>query len=117
MKWTNNNRACVATWSALLVLDQNSEGFAESENVKIGTFKFWVKGESGELRKSRAMQLATMLDNIMQNFEFAKYEEGSDKPGAINAMCGVLTEDAKTIAELGDVIDDNYFFPSEKTNA
>ena len=113
MKWTINNRACVALWSALLMLDQNKKAFATSEKVKIGTFPIWAKGESAKLREKRARGFAVMLDNIFMNFEIVKYEPSSARPTAIRAMTDVLVDDEQTIAQLADVVDDNYHFAQE----
>lgn len=113
MKWTINNQACVATWSALLVLDQTKRAFATAETVKIGTFPMWAKGESAKLRAARAKSLAVMLDNIFRKFEGAAYEPSSTRPQAINATAAILVDDEKTIAELANVVDDSYHFAEE----
>jgi len=114
MKWTKNNLACGATWTALLILDQNKRAFPNSADVTIGTFKMWAPGESAKLRAVRARSLATMLDNIFVSLERADYEKDVDRPAAIDAMRDVLVDDEQTLTDLASTVDDNYSFVGEK---
>ena len=117
MKWTKNNRACVATWVTLLILDQITKTFKATEKVKIGKLSMWNSTDTKAMRSKRARSLSTMIDNIFKDKERTKYESGKSSSSAQAAVTAVLIDDDMTVAELADVIDDQYQFPSEVANA
>ncbi|MCH9661739.1 MAG: hypothetical protein K0U54_12615 [Bacteroidetes bacterium] len=116
MKWTNNNNACVAVWGALLVLAQNTKPFFDSDGVTIGSFPYWSDLESKSSRKLRAKMFATSLDNIFRNFNGAEYEDRISRSKAINKMTTILIQDSDTLADLADMVDEQYFFVGEVKN-
>lgn len=116
MGWSNNNLAHVHTWMALRVLNQSSKTFNASENVKVREFEFWVEGDSAQMREQKARALSVQVDNIFRMFQGASYESGFSKIRAVNALAKVLKNGDKTMAELGDVADECYFFAEELTH-
>lgn len=113
MGWSNNNLAHVHTWMALRVLGQSSKTFDASEKVKVREFEFWVDGDSDPMRAQKARTISAQIDNIFRMFQGASYESGFTKIKAVNALATVLRNGDKTMAELGDVADECYYFAGE----
>lgn len=111
--WSANNLACTTTWTTLFVLDQNTEVFADSGDIPMTELTFFNSVASAEMRRQSAESLASMMDNIFRVLRGARYEEGADHDSAIDDMVDVLTDPAKTIADLAERNDDNYRFRGE----
>ena len=112
--WNKNNRACAATWMTLRVLDQNDKVFKESGDVRMEELTFWNQLGSEEMRSIQARTLAIQIDNIFRSTWKAGYEKGVDNQKAVTDTWMALTSATATIAELAQVIDNNYLFWGEE---
>ena len=114
--WNNNNLACVKTWIHLMVLHQYKKVFKDAGSLKMSELQFWNASSSSDLREIQAKTLCHQLDNMFLSFDKAKYEEGSSLETALTQMKAVFIDENKTVADLAEVVDKNYFFLGEQIN-
>jgi len=112
-EWKRNNLACVTTWVTLRVLEQSSEVFNNSADVKMKDLTYWNTAASADMRKIQATTLAHQIDNIFMEMRGAIYEEGKEKEQIIGDILVVLTDAGKTMRDLAAVADANYLFWGE----
>jgi uncharacterized membrane protein len=115
--WSANNLACTTTWTTLLALDQNTEVFADSGDIPMTGLTFFNNAASDSMRRQNAEALASMIDNIFRVLRGASYEAGKDRNSAVKDMVAILTDAAKTIADLAEANDANYRFRGENVIA
>ena len=115
--WSNNNRAHVATWNALIVLGQRPRRFFKNEGkTQMKELQFWSDIDSPDMRKTHARQIAVGLNGIFIGFNGAKYEQGCNAAKSVTRMTNILIQSDQTIADLGGVADDCYHFQGEGTD-
>jgi hypothetical protein len=114
--WNSNNRACTTTWSTLKVLGQNNRTFKKSGEITMKDLSFWNIAATPLMRKVQASTLATQIDNFFVMVRGATYEKNISKQAAVDAILSMLIDDAKTIAHLATVCDDQYKFWGEGIN-
>lgn len=112
--WNKNNLACRKTWLYLKILHQHNKVFKDAGKLKMKDLQFWNDLSSPELREQQAKMMAHQFDNMFRSFDKAKYEEGSSLETAVAQMKSILTAEDKTVAELAEIVDDNYFFLGEQ---
>jgi hypothetical protein len=111
--WSRNNLACATTWTTLLVLDQLSEAFADSGDLRMDQLGFWNAAASSDMRALQARSLATMMDNMFRVIRHATYEEGVTGVEAKRQMVAILTDGTSTVRALAAANDGNYRFLGE----
>ena len=115
MKWSKNNRACKTLWSTLRILNEISrrQTFKTTGDLTVGDLTSSSLIASGNMGRLRAEALAAQLDNVFREIRGAAYEEGFKRGKALTAMTKVLADPARTVADLGNVVDDIYEFRGE----
>ena len=116
--WNANNRACTTTWTTLRVMGQIPQDmvFNDAGEVKINKFTFWGEMSSTDMKQTQARALAIMMDNIFRMIRGAKYEQGKTNQQAIEDITNTLVNGEKTIADLAEINDANYYFWKENEN-
>lgn len=111
--WDPNNLACINTWAFLRGLGQFNNVFSTAGSLQMNELAFWSDLATPELRSANARMVASQLDRIFAKALLAKYEVGSERIVAIDAMTEVLIVKAKTVVALAETVDDNYNFRGE----
>ena len=109
--WKKDVIACRLTWYVLGVLNQSKQAPEDSGDIPVSDFEFWLPDE--DLRRTAAKSLAIQLNNVFQTYYGAKYEEGSMRSVAIPAMHECLMDEEMTMADLAEVVNENYRFLGE----
>ena len=112
--WSMNNRSCTTTWITLFRLKQLRKPFAEAGNIRMKDLKFFNPHLSLELLRQEAAMLTDMIDVIFIVGRGAVYEDGINRPIAMNKMTDILTNANSTVADFAAVNDGNYMFWNEK---
>lgn len=114
--WTNNNLACVNTWSFLRVLKQFKNVFGDAGTLKMSQLTYWNKalhGGSGALQ-TEARGVAGQLDNMFITGLRAKYEPDYDRATAVESLVKSLLKGDTTVCELSVAVDEAYRFTGER---
>lgn len=111
--WSKKIRACKTVWSTLRVLNQLRAVFDEAGVLKMSDLTLWKKTQSGQLSADEQEGLAIQMDNTFRLIRRATYEDGYDKPKAIDAIKLILGEKEKTVADLAEISNDAYSFLDE----
>jgi hypothetical protein len=119
MSWSNNNVAHRRTDYVLVALKQyNPPDFEKAGKVAIKKLKFFPgAGASNNIKKTAAMSMASMIDGFINQVFKPKYEPGFNPTKAIKLIALQLADGEKTVADLGDAIDEAFFFRQELQNA
>jgi hypothetical protein len=112
-EWSVNNRACTSMWMALRILAQHKKVFGQAGALTMKDLAFRNTTASDELHEVQARTLAVQLNNVFQKIDGAKLESGVTEGTAVADMEAVLTDDAKTVADLAEVSDRCYRFFGE----
>jgi len=115
-EWSNKNRACKTLWTSLLQMNQLVTNFEDSGDLKMSDLTFFNNLSSADLRQQEASVIADQLDNIFRLGRGAKFEEGTDRAGAMDSMIQVLTDEDKLVKDLGEIVDGAYRFFRETEN-
>jgi hypothetical protein len=113
-EWNPNNLACQCTWADLFVLKQSRKPFRDSGDIEMQDFLFYNPAAGNGTLENEAKMLADELDIIFRKIDGAKYESGVTKAKAQADMVAILKQATKTMAELAEVIDEDYLFWGEK---
>lgn len=111
--WPDKSIACTNSWMTLMALQQYEETYDDAEELVMPDFLFWNPNDSPEIRRTKARSLASQVDGVFRHVLNAGYETGMSSAKAVNAMTRTLVDEAKTLPELADVVDDHYRFLSE----
>ncbi|HWA10053.1 MAG TPA: hypothetical protein VG838_11430 [Opitutaceae bacterium] len=111
--WSNNNLACAYTWADLNFIKELDTTFDQSEKVTMNQFRFWNNAASPDVRRLDAQNVAAQLAKMFSGVNFAKYESGKSYTTAVDEMTDLLVVATKTVADLAQVVDDNYNFFGE----
>lgn len=111
--WSPNNRADTSVWMALRILEQVRLPFRLTGDVAIRDLAFWNATASADVRHLLAGTLAQQLDNIFRLIDGAVYEPRVTNADAVGAMLSVLTDGARTVADLAATADAAYHFWGE----
>lgn len=116
MAWSNNNLAHVYTNAALVSLKQyKARKFAEVAKIKVRALAFFPGvGASDNIKKVAATAMASMLDGVMNQWiENTQYEENYGATRAIRTMARALVDGDKTVEDVGEAVDQCFFFAGE----
>jgi hypothetical protein len=110
--WSPDNPACLSTWMALRVMEQSTRVFPRSGGITMRELAYWNSVASEAMRNFQAHTLAIEMDNIFRQIDGATLEPGATAETAVDFMAAILTDDERTVAELAEVNDQLYRFPS-----
>ena len=114
MAWNSNNRAHACLWLfEVWYCRQEDTPFEEAGKWETEFLIRLGGGASGDFSTNNAEAHATMLNQAMAQIYRAKYEAGKDKASSIAAMATVLADNTKTMADLGEVVDEQFKFGNE----
>ena len=118
MAWSNNNRAHHWTWKALAGTDliRKTLSFDNAGTLTAKKLRHWVVGEGRTLRTKSdllAAQMLTIFDLVGGKYE-STWQSGKKKKqkarAAEKAISKFLQSGDKKVPELGDKVDEIYFF-------
>ncbi|MEJ0038598.1 MAG: hypothetical protein WDO68_21410 [Gammaproteobacteria bacterium] len=112
MEWSNNNAACVTTWSVLRLLEEVpvNTTFVKCGGLKVSDLRFFGADASPEMLDFQAKSLAASLDSIFRNIRKAVFEKGVKQADARSAMAKGLKDGTNTLPEFAEIIDNSYVF-------
>lgn len=116
MSWSNNNLAHVFTNFAFISLKQYKVGpFSKRGEINIKELPFFPgPGASADAKRVAAKSMAAMLDGIMNQWvEGTLYEKGFNPAKAITTIAVPLSNGEKTVADVGEAVDEAFFFTGE----
>ena len=113
--WSANNSACLHTWSVLSmkVLGQHDLPFKPAGDRTMAQLPFFNKIATVGNQALEAEAVADMIIKLAQTVLAAKFEPGHDFFTAVEALSQILKDGAKTIGDLGAVVDEVLAFPIE----
>jgi len=111
--WSKNNLAHRRTFLTLRILEQTKRQFENAAGQTSSQLKFWVPGDSADIRKEKARALASMMNNIFVDAFKTEFEQDFDKTKSVNALTNVLSVKDSTVQELADTADGCYQFLGE----
>ncbi|WP_062060343.1 hypothetical protein [Cellvibrio sp. OA-2007] len=114
MSWNSNNTAHAALYSFEKwnhnVKRKNFETVGNwSTDFLIG----FVAGDSATVRQEKVESHARKLDQVFTALFGAVYSNGFKRISAISSMESILNDQGKTLADLGDPVDEAYKFRGE----
>ena len=110
--WTENKPAHVDTWFSLFRLGQIRKQFNESGKIKMSELTFYNPTVSNDSLKIEATLIADTIDRVFISWG-AKLENNISRNTALNEMIQVLLDKEKTLLDLAEKNDENYFFINE----
>lgn len=112
MEWSNNNAACVTTWSVLRLIEEIpiNKTFVKCGEMTVSQMRFFGANASPPMLAFQARSLAATMDSIFRNVRKAVFETGVKQADARKAIAAVLVDGTKTMPELAEVIDASYIF-------
>ena len=110
MEWSNNNAACVTTWSVLRLIEEIpvNKTFVKCGAMTVSQMRFFGANASPAMLAFQARSLAATMDSIFRNIRKAAYEQGITQAAARRAIAAILIDGTKTMPELAEVIDASY---------
>ena len=110
--WSNNNAACVNTWSLLSnkVLGQHNLPFNPVGSLTMEELPFFNKVASSGGQVLEAAAIADMMTKLFVNVLGAEYEGGQNYDSAVLAMTAILNDPDKTVTDLAAVVDEQHRF-------
>lgn len=111
--WTTDKPAHVDTWFSLFRLKQIREPFDGAGKIKMSELLFYNPTSSDDHLKIEATLIANTIDKQFTGWG-AKLENNISRNAAILDMINILIDKEKTILELAEINDKNYFFVNEK---
>jgi hypothetical protein len=89
--------------------------FDEAGEIKVKKLEFWgPPGTSDDLRKTQAQSLAAAIDGVINQWvENVKYEDGYGASKTVKTIAKVLRDGDKLVADVGDAVDECFFFAGE----
>jgi hypothetical protein len=112
MEWSNNNAACVTTWSVLRLIEEIpvNKTFVKCGEMKVSQMRFFGADASPEMLSFQASSLAATMDSIFRNIRKAVFEKGITQAAARADLAAILREGTKSMPQLAECIDGNYIF-------
>lgn len=89
---------------------QTRKTFKKAGDQTMSQLLFYNPTLTKEELKFEAKGMAEFLDVVFKNTSNAKYEEGVNKAKAIDDMVDLFIDADKTMAELSEVVDNDYVF-------
>lgn len=103
------DRAQVATWNALLILQQHKKLFSRSAGIRVESLPFWR--EDGHNASIKALRMAQSMDDVFRGLDGAKRRDD----GAVFILAKALTsgkDSGRDMKALAGVIAALYDFPA-----
>ena len=114
MSWNSNNRAHACLWLfEVWYCRQEDTPFSEAGSWKTEFLIRLGGGASGDFATNSAQAHASMVDQAMSKIFRAKYEASKTTSTSISAMTAVLADSSKTMADLGEIVDEQFRFGNE----
>lgn len=110
--WTADKPAHVDTWFSLFRLGQIRKQFNASGKIKMSELTFYNPTVSNDSLKVEATLIADTIDRVFTSWG-AKLENNISRNTALNEMIQVLLDKEKTLLDLAEKNDENYFFTNE----
>ncbi len=110
--WTIDKPAHVDTWFSLFRLGQISKKFSASGKIRMSELTFFNPTIGKDSLKVEATLIADTIDRVFTSWG-AKLENNISRNTALNDMIQVLLDKEKTVLDLAEKNDENYFFTSE----
>ena len=108
--WTSNNLACLNVWSTLYIMKQLKKTFKMSGDIQMKGLLFFNPVLTPSEREFEARGIADFLDVVFRKTCDAKYEAGINRVKAMGDMVAVLVSPNKTVADLAEIVDQDYEF-------
>ena len=109
-EWTSNNLACINVWSTLFIMKQFKKTFKMAGDIQMKALLFYNPVLTQSELEFEARGIADFLDVVFRNTCAAKYEAGVNRAKAMGDMVAVLIAPNKTVAQLAEVVDEDYEF-------
>jgi hypothetical protein len=110
--WTVDKPAHVDTWLSLFRLGQLRKPFNASGRIKMSELTFYNPTMGSDSLKVEATLIANTIDRVFTSWG-AQLENNISRITALNEMIKVLLDKDKTILELAEKNDENYFYVNE----
>jgi len=111
--WTDNKPAHIDTWFTLFRLGQIKKPFSTSGKIKIADLTYFNPSVSNDYLKIEATLIADTIDRVFTSWG-AELENNKTRNDAIMDMIAILLNKNKTVLDLAEKNDENYFFINEK---
>lgn len=109
-EWKPNNLACLNVWSTLYIMKQLKKTFKTAGDIQMKGLLFYNPVLTQSELEFEARGIADFLDVVFRNTCAAKYEVGVNRAKAIGNMVSVLIVPNKKVAQLAEVVDEDYEF-------
>jgi hypothetical protein len=109
-EWTSNNLACLNVWSTLYIMKQLKKTFKMSGEIPMKDLLFYNPVLTKSELEFEARGIADFLDVVFRKTCDAKYETGVSRVKAMGDMVALLILPGKTVAQLAEIIDEDYEF-------
>ncbi len=110
--WTVEKPAHVDTWFSLFRLGQIRKQFSASGKIKMSELTFFNPLSSADSLKVEATLIADTIDRVFTSWG-AKLENDITRNAALKDMIQILLDKEKSLLDLAEKNDKNYFFTSE----
>ena len=110
--WTAKNPAHIDTWFSLFRLGQIRKHFNASGNIKMSELTFFNPTSNADSLQIEATLIANTIDKVFTSWG-AKLENNITRNTALLEMVKILVDKDKTILDLAEKNDENYFFTDE----
>ncbi|MCH7411386.1 hypothetical protein MM239_18480 [Belliella sp. DSM 111904] len=110
--WTAEKSAHLDTWFSLLRLGQIRKPFNISGKIKMSELTYYDPTVSKDSFKVEVALIAHTIDNVLTSYG-AKLKNNISRKTALNNMIKVLLNKEKTILDLAEINNENYFYENE----
>lgn len=110
--WTKDSPAHVDTWFSLFKLGQISQVFEASGDIKMSELTFYNPTININSLQTEAALIADTIDKVLTSWG-ARLENNITIDTALSEMIEILLDKDKTILDLAEKNDENYFFTNE----
>ena len=111
--WSQDNLACRNTYTLLVGLKQLTDPFPQAGKKPMKQLAFWNASASDTMRQLVAAGLGAHLDKFYIKVLLAKYEDGYDFHGAVEALKEALCSADSTVSDLAGTVNSIYHFRGE----
>lgn len=111
--WNSDNPSHVDTWFSLFRLKQIRTHFEEAGALKMSDLLFYNPTSGEDYLRIEATLIANTIDRQFTSWG-ANLENNVSRNSAILDMINTLLNKDKSILDLAEVNDKNYFFVNEK---
>jgi hypothetical protein len=108
--------AHIFTNAAMISLQQYKVvPFSQAGAIKVKSLDFWgPPGTSDAMRQTQAQSLAAMIDGVINQWvDNVNYEKGYAASKTVKTIGKVLQDGEKCVSDVGDAVDECFFFAEE----